>query len=1159
MAATLRQGQPKLAAKVEATKAQTAGRELPASPNFSFLKAHNPLLVRYAAQAEVFVFEDANLALIRLRQFAELLAQHAAASVGVPTTDQDDFVAILNRLRDHRVGNAETFALFHGLRKSGNAAVHGHSGTKSEALHQLRMARTLAVWFHRAFGNDKQFKPGPFVPPPDPVAADKSLQEELERLREQIAEQRRQSEQATQSAAQEAESRKKAEQDAKRAYDDLAAAMALASESEATLAAERASFQQQLIALQASAASAPQETVEATIAVAQQAATLLDLDEAATRHQIDQQLRDAGWEVDSQLITFSKGVRPQKGKNLAIAEWPTASGPADYVLFNGLTPIASVEAKKAIKDIPGSLEQAKRYSRDFKKTAEMTAVGPWAEYKLPFTFATNGRPFLQQIRTKSGIWFLDARQPTNLSRPLEGWYSPEGLEDLLKQDLPAADQSLRDESPDYLPLRDYQKAAVGAVEQGLVAGKREMLVAMATGTGKTITCIGLIYRLIKAQRFRRILFLVDRTALGEQTANALKDVKLDNFQSFTDIYDVKELGDIVPDSDTKLHVATVQGMVKRLLFPSEATPPLPVDLYDCVIIDECHRGYSLDRDMSDAELEFRDEQDYISKYRRVLDHFDAVKIGLTATPALHTAQIFGAPIYSYTYRQAVIDGWLVDHEPPIRIETALAQDGIHWKRGETIQTYLPFTGQIDPVVTADEVDVEIEEFNKRVITEPFNSVICAELAKHIDPSLPGKTIVFAATDNHADMVVDLLKQAFKAQYGSVEESAVVKITATADKPNKLIRRFKNERLPVVAVTVDLLTTGIDVPAVSNLVFLRRVRSRILYEQMLGRGTRLCADLNGPGQDKEVFRVFDAVDLYSALQPYSAMQPVVVQPAITFTQLAEELATVTDPVALTEIHGQLLAKFQRKKRVIVKDNATNFQTAAGVDVQTFSRQASHWTPTQLKDWLKQHPSVPALLDRIAGLEPNRLLISDHPDEVRKVERGYGTATKPEDYLESFKAFVSSNLNALPALLVVTQRPRDLTRQQLKELKLALDDAGFSETSLQTAYRESTNQDIAATIIGYVRHVANGLPLMPYRERVVKAMSKILRSQAWTVPQRKWLERIGKQLEVETIVDHDAFEHGQFKAEGGFSRLNKVFDGKLDEILKNIAEEVWQAAA
>ncbi len=1140
-----------------------AAEGVPKSPNFQFLAAHHRFLVRYAAQAERYLFDDPSTALFKIRQFAELLAQQACAYVGVLTTAQDDFATVLTLLRERRVATTDVLDLFHGIRKAGNAAVHEGKGSQSEALHQLRMARQLAVWFHRSFGTDATFKPGPFLPPPDPAQAGAELHQELERLRQQAAEQQRQADLAAQeakqaklTAAQEAELRRQAEAKAQSAYEELTTALALAEETEAKLAAERVQFEQQLATVQTSVAAQPPAVVQAVVAQAQQAATLLDLDEAATRKIIDQQLRDAGWDADTEIINFKKGVRPQKGKNLAIAEWPTASGPADYVLFADLTALATVEAKKAIKDVPGAVEQAKRYSRDYKlQGTEQMAGGPWGDFRIPFCFATNGRPFLRQIQTKSGIWFLDARRTTNHPRPLEGWYSPAGLSALLQQDAEAADQKLRDEAPTFLPLRDYQVAAIQAVEHGLADGLRALLLAMATGTGKTRTCIGLVYRLAKAKRFRRILFLVDRSALGEQAANAFKDVKLENFQSFTDIYDVKEMGDVVPDPDTRLQIATVQGMVKRLLFASDDTPALPVDSYDCIVVDECHRGYALDKELSEAELTFRDEADYISKYRRVLDHFDAVKIGLTATPALHTVEIFGQPVYTYSYRQAVIDGWLVDHEPPIRIVTRLAEDGITWKKGETIQTYLPFSGEIDPVTAPDEVQVEIDEFNRKVVTENFNKVVCTELAKQIDPQEKGKTIIFCVNDSHADMVVDLLKKAFTQQYGSVEDDAVMKITAAADKPLKLIRRFKNERLPSVAVTVDLLTTGIDVPEVTNLVFLRRVRSRILYEQMLGRATRLCEDIG-----KERFLVFDAVDLYTALEPYSAMKPVVVQPNITFARLVQELATAPTTTARQEIKEQIVAKLQRKRQVLCAGaNAEHIAALTSMEPAVFLRSVRSWSPEQLRDWLAQRPRVVDFLDKAGSLDPRRVLISDHDDELRRLERGYGTAAKPQDYIESFRKFVSENVDKIPALLLVTQRPRDLTRQQLRELKLALDAAGFTEANLQTAWREATNQDIAATIIGYVRHVASGEPLLPYKDRVVRAMQKILASRPWTPPQRRWLERIGKQLEVEWVVDREALDHGAFRAEGGFNRLNKVFDGKLEEILHEITDTIWTVAA
>jgi len=177
----------------------------------------------------------------------------------------------------------------------------------------------------------------------------------------------------------------------------------------------------------------------------------------------------------------------------------------------------------------------------------------------------------------------------------------------------------------------------------------------------------------------------------------------------------------------------------------------------------------------------------------------------------------------------------------------------------------------------------------------------------------------------------------------------------------------------------------------------------------------------------------------------------------------------------------------------------------------------------------------------------------------VQEGFGNNTAPGDYLDGFREYVQQNVNAIPALIVVTQRPRELTRQQLKELKLALDLAGYPETHLRTAWRAHTNQDIAASIVGYIRQAALGDPLRPYEERVQAAMKKLLASQPWTAPQRQWLERIGKQLTQETVVDRDALDRGQFAAQGGFDRLNKIFDGKLEQILGDVNEAIWAEQA
>jgi len=1119
-------------------------RTLPSSANFAFLAVHDPLLVALGAQAERYFAEDPSTCIIKLRQFGEVLARQAAANLGQYTSAEASQLDLLNRLRDAGVLTPEIRQLFHDLRRAGNAATHEARGTHAEALHQLKMARELGVWFHRAF-RDKDFKPGPFIPPSNPVNESQALAAEIDRLRKDVAETKLSLEQARLRTEEEARRRLTVEERAHKDSEELEVWQSLAQEAERKLNAH-------LAQAQAKAAEKPPEQLNLIAEQAHAAAEQLDLSEADTRRIIDGHLRLAGWEADSLELTWKSGARPQKGRSLAIAEWPTANGPADYVLFAGLQVLGVVEAKRKRKDVMASIQQSKRYSEGYQVQGdEVLAGGPWGKHRVPFLFATNGRPYLKQLEQRSGVWFLDARRKTNHPRALQGWYSPEGLRELLKQDEEKAESALRSEPTDYLGLRDYQVKAITAMERALEDGRRRCLVAMATGTGKTRTFIGLIYRLIKTARFRRVLFIVDRTALGEQAMGAFKHATLENLQTFTQIFDVKGFEDLRPAPETKLHFATVQGMLNRILYPSRDEERPLIDDYDCVVIDECHRGYTLDREMSDAELGFRNQEDYISQYRRVLDYFDAVKIGLTATPALHTTEIFGDPVFQYSYREAVVDGWLVDHEPPIRITTQLGRRGIHWRAGENVNVLDPSTQQLDLIHLPDELNFDVDEFNRVVITENFNRVVCEELAKQIDPNDDGKTLVFCANDQHADTVVKQLKKVLDDRYGAVDDDAVAKITGTSDKPLQLIRRFKNERFPSIAVTVDLLTTGIDVPKIVNLVFIRRVRSRILYEQMLGRGTRLCPEIN-----KEFFRIYDAVDLYAVLAPFTTMRPVVVNPSFTFSQLIQELQSLKDLEAQTQVLEQIIVKLQRKRRNLEDGAAGQFEAAAGMEVATLLDQLRHQVPSAAASWFAAHPALAEVLDQDSST-PQFLYVSEHTDALQSVEHGYGPGrAKPGDYLESFGKFIRDNINRIPALKVVTQRPRDLTRNELRDLKLALDQAGYTETALQTAYRETTNQDMAASIIGFIRQRALGEPLLPYAERVDLAMKKLLASKQWTPPQRKWLERIGKQLKVETVIDREALDRGLFKASGGFAHLNRQFDGNIEQILGDLKDALWQ---
>ncbi len=295
-----------------------------------------------------------------------------------------------------------------------------------------------------------------------------------------------------------------------------------------------------------------------------------------------------------------------------------------------------------------------------------------------------------------------------------------------------------------------------------------------------------------------------------------------------------------------------------------------------------------------------------------------------------------------------------------------------WPAQSEMQLYNTQTQTLDTTLLPDEVKIDLEKFNKDVLTENFNRVVCQELAKHIDPDLPGKTLIFCATDLHADMVVRLLKEAFE------NEQAVMKITGASDKPNELIRRFKNEKYPSVAVTVDLLTTGVDVPEICHIVFLRRVKSRILYQQMIGCATRLCDDF-----DKPCFHIYDAVELYKDMDEFSDMKPVVVNPKVTVEQLVRELTTAPE-AARHEVLDQLLAKLQRKKRSL---KGNTFQDLAGQSLEDLIQQLRTQSPKQVAAYFGERFALVSYLDTH---RPNRAIyvVSTHEDEVAYTAQGFG---------------------------------------------------------------------------------------------------------------------------------------------------------------------------
>ena len=549
------------------------------------------------------------------------------------------------------------------------------------------------------------------------------------------------------------------------------------------------------------------------------------------------------------------------------------------------------------------------------------------------------------------------------------------------------------------------------------------------------------------------------------------------------------------------------------------------------------------------------------------------------------------------------DDWLIDHEPPYTYETELNQNGIHIEKGETVSIVNADTGEVEQADMEDELDFEVEAFNRQVITPGFNKVIAESFAKEFDPTGDEKAMVFCVKQAHAELFKTALETAFKELYGDdYNQEAVQIITGQTDQVAKAISRYKNERYPSVAITVDLLTTGIDVPKISHLLFVRRVKSRILYEQMIGRATRRCDEIG-----KTEFYIHDAVGIYESLEEVTTMKPLVKDPNITIEQLIEELH---DPASLdapgtaragdselgegseseasqelansslasdtghtipengSHAHDVLDQLSQKVMRVLrkatnkaedkpaLKTKLDELEQVWGVEPAQLHKHLHAIGPQQAKQFLIEHHNLVQQLQDVKAMvgTDNHPIIFDGEDSLIEVKQGYGVAEKPADYLDSFSVFVKHQLNEHAAIKVVCTRPKDLTREQLKEIRLLLDANGFTVAKLKAAWRSETNQDIAASIIGHIRRAALGTALIPFERRVDQAMDKIYSLHSWSKVQRNWLGRLAKQLNHEVVMDQDFVNHA-FASHGGASTLNKHLGGELDQVMGTLKEALW----
>jgi type I restriction enzyme R subunit len=874
-------------------------------------------------------------------------------------------------------------------------------------------------------------------------------------------------------------------------------------------------------------------------------------------------LRALGWTV----VPFNPDRPLQFYPNCAIEEYPTDNGPADYALCVNGEIVGVVEAKKLTLGPQNVLTQAQRYSQGM-------SASPYNfdGHYVPFLYSTNGEV----------IWFHDVRHKLSRSRKINQFHTPAALREKLEHDLDAATIWLETHANDHSWLRPYQVEANDAIEKAISDRKRKMLVAMATGTGKTFTLVNQVYRLMKSGVGQRILFLVDRRALAAQAVRAFASFEPEPGLKFDKIYEVYSQrfqgGDFdeaenfdpkaLPHSylvdpkqgDAFVYVSTIQRMTINLfgrdaVFNIGDEPidedaeklDIPIHAFDVIIADECHRGYST------GEL---------SVWRKTLDHFDAIKIGLTATPAAHTKAYFKDVVYRYEYERAVREGFLVDYDV-VTVKSDVRMNGVFLTEGEQVGIIDPTSGaeQLDQVEDERQFDTgEIEqkvtapESNKKILEEIKGYAVEHEQRYGRFP----KTLIFAVNDlphtSHADNLVDIARDVF-----GQGDSFVQKITGRVDRPLQRIREFRNRPEPHVVVSVDMLTTGVDIPDLEYIVFLRPVKSRILFEQMLGRGTRKGEKF----PDKSHFTVFDCFD--GTLLEYFRNAT-----AITAEPPEKELRTIRqiiDDVWENRDRDYNIRCLVRRLQRIDKEmsGAARELFAAYIPNGDVASYAAELATRLRKDFtgtmsLLRKPDFQDLLVNYPRAPRTFVIAYEAQDEVGSawLVRGLdGKEYKPEDYLAAFARFVKENPAHVEAIEILLDRPRGWSTEALGELrqKLSATNERFTVDNLQKAHKVTYDKALV-DIISMVKHAARDQePLYTASERVHRAFETVTAGKQFSDEQQKWLDRIRDHLVENLSIDRADFENVPvFTRFGGWGRANKTFNNQLDNILNDLNEAI-----
>ncbi len=915
--------------------------------------------------------------------------------------------------------------------------------------------------------------------------------------------------------------------------------------------------------------------------------------EQKARDNIDKQLTACGWVIQS-----IKQVNLNAGMGVAVKEYLTDVGPADYVLFVEGKPCGVIEAKKE--------DEAHRLN-----VHEGQAEG-YANAKLKH-LKNEPLPFVY-ISTGEITRFTDFTDHRPRAREVFSFHRPETLKDWVKRD-----KSLRKRLFD-LPslqtegLRECQINAITKLETSFKENRPRALIQMATGSGKTFAAITAVYRLLKYAKAKRVLFLVDTKNLGEQAEQEFMSfVPNDDNRKFTELYSVQRLKSSYIATDSQVCISTIQRLYSilkgteleesaeeqnpnekswqpREIPPIEYDPKMPIEFFDFIVIDECHRSiYNL--------------------WKQVLEYYDAFEIGLTATPDKRTIGYFDQNVVSrYSHETAVADGVNVGYEVFI-IDTKISQQGATIWKGEYVEhrERLSWRKRMelqdeDENYSKQQLDKDVVNPNQirtiiRTLKERFSEMFPKRYDKNGVFEVP-KTLIFAKTDSHANDIINIVREEF-----AEENKFCKKITYKTDEdPKSVLSQFRNDYHPRIAVTVDMVATGTDIKPLECLLFMRDVKSINYFEQMKGRGTRTI-DLDSlrkvtptAKSTKDHFVIVDAIGVTKSLKTDS--RPLEKKPGVPlkdllqavavgareeelFTSLANRLTRLDKQITEKEKQGFSEKANGKSVSQVVKEllNAFNPDVLEEIESKVRTEMVGA-APVEIEAIIKAHTEklqneaakvftgeLNEYIENVRKAHEQKIDLAN-PDEVLYAGWDKDNTNKAQDIISSFTEWMQTYKDELVALQIFYNQPyrrRELTYTMIKEVLETLqnDQPTLAPFNVWRAYEAleqcngSPRNELTA-IVSLIRKISGiDTTLTVYDKTVDKNFQDwVFKKQAGTIKfneeQMQWLRMIKDYVVNSFHIDKDDFDLNPFNAQGGLSKMWQLFGDKTEGIIGELNE-------